>query len=633
MATGLAVVPVVKRARLGRGVFEVGTGLTLNLGPGCGAEDVDALEQLQQDLDQRHGVKGAIDRVARPGQARPPYVLLCEASPRRLGAEGYTIDITPDGATVRGATAAGRFYAVQTLRQVLRASGLRWPTAHIEDWPDFELRGVCHDVCRGKVPTLQTLCDLVDALSFMKVNALTLYVEHTFFFKSHPLIGRGCDPLRPEDILRLQAHCRRRHVELIPCLQSFGHMAHVLKLRPYRHLAESKQGWTLCPTDRGTYRLLADLYGDFLPLFDSGRFNVCADETYDLGKGRTRGLAEKAGVGRVYLDHILQLRKLAARHGKQLMFWGDIVLQHPELIREIPRDVVLLNWFYEGGDRRHVEQTCRAFARCGLPMIVCPGTSGWNTLFARTDLAMANIREFARAGKRHGAIGLLNTDWGDGGHRNLLAGSWHGFAYGAEQSWAPGAAHDGDFDRRVSIQLFDDPTGRVGAALRRLGQTYTECAIPAGNSSALVRVLFDDLMDGKDIVQARAAAMKRVIRSADRVERVWHEYRPRTNRQRLDRDELLLASAQVRHAAERALASIRVRRALASPGAPRSERDALRAELSRLARRQRSHARTFARVWGRRNRRSNLADNLRLYRQATACYGRAARALRAGTAR
>ena len=631
MATALPMVPALKQVRLRRGTFDLCKGLTLSLGPGCDPDETDALDQLQQDLAERSHLHARLDRVARPGALQAPYVLVCAGKNRRLGTEGYEIDIAADGATVRAPGAAGRFYGVQTLRQLLRACGPQWPACHIEDWPDFELRGLCHDACRGKVPTLETLCDLVDTLSFMKINALSLYIEHTFFFKSHPRIGRGCDPLTPEDILRLQAHCRRRHVELIPCLQSFGHMAHILKLKPYRHLAESPQGWTLCPADRGTYRLLAELYEDFLPVFCSGRFNVCADETYDLGKGRTQARAAQVGVGRVYLEHILKLRDLAGRHGKQLMFWGDIVLQHPELIPEIPRDVVLLNWFYEGGHRRHIERTCRAFARCGLPMVVCPGTSSWNTLFARTDLAMANIRQFARAGKKHGALGLLNTDWGDGGHRNLLGFSWHGFAYGAEQAWAVSNSRDAGFDQRVSLQLFDDPTGRVGQALRRLGRTYTECGIPAGNSSALFRVLFDDLMDGQTITQAEAGPMKRVIRSADWAANIWRLYRPRSACQRMDRDELLLACAQIRHAAERALASIRVRRSMESSCIGQDEHEAVAAELQRLARQQRVHARTFARVWRRRNRQSNLSDNLRLYDRAAACYAKAAKALRART--
>ena len=80
--------------------------------------------------------------------------------------------------------------------------------------------------------------------------------------------------------------------------------------------------------------------------------------------------------------------------------------------------------------------------------------------------AERNLAKFAETGRRCGARGLLNTDWGDHGHFNLLACSWHGLALGAALAWD--ASHDvGDeFDRRFSRWLFgtEDTTGV--AALR-----------------------------------------------------------------------------------------------------------------------------------------------------------------------
>ena len=72
------------------------------------------------------------------------------------------------------------------------------------------------------------------------------------------------------------------------------------------------------------------------------------------------------------------------------MFWGDIIMQHPELIAEIPRDVTALEWGYEA-DRAYETDT-RAFRKAGVPYYVCPGTGSWISLIGRTDNAMANIR-------------------------------------------------------------------------------------------------------------------------------------------------------------------------------------------------------------------------------------------------
>ena len=53
--------------------------------------------------------------------------------------------------------------------------------------------------------------------------------------------------------------------------------------------------------------------------------------------------------------------------------------------------------------------------------------------------ALTNISGYADAGRRHGAQGLLVTDWGDFGHYNLQGNSWFGYAWAAQQAWS-GAA-------------------------------------------------------------------------------------------------------------------------------------------------------------------------------------------------
>ena len=75
-------------------------------------------------------------------------------------------------------------------------------------------------------------------------------------------------------------------------------------------------------------------------------------------------------------------REVVAR-GKKMMFWGDIILHHPELIRELPRDIIALNWGYETDHPFATEAA--TFAKSKIPFYVCPGTSTWMTLIGRHD--------------------------------------------------------------------------------------------------------------------------------------------------------------------------------------------------------------------------------------------------------
>jgi hexosaminidase len=407
--------------------------------------------------------------------------------------EGYTLTVADDCIAVWGASPAGLSRGVQTLRQILSQVEGAVSCLRISDAPAFRLRGVMLDVSRGKVPTLATLFHLVDMISSWKLNMLQLYVEDTFAFRSHPAIGREWGALTPEEVVALDTYCRDRYVDLVPCLQSFGHMRRILELPEYAHLAESGARWSVAPVLEESYALLDDMYADHLACFGSAYINVCSDETYDLGMGQSRERAESVGRGRLFLEHATRLHQLAASHGRTMMIWDDMFLHYPELLAQVPKDAVLLNWWYEALD--HYPQV-DVVHDAGLRQIVCPGTSSWGTLFPRLDNARVNIRAMAADGKRCGALGVLNTDWGDNGHPNLLGNSWYGYAYGAAESWAPGRVDDATFETGFA-RLFFGPEEAVPAlaAMHALNQA---CQLPGlgqtGGSRALSMCFGDPLV-------------------------------------------------------------------------------------------------------------------------------------------
>ena len=74
----------------------------------------------------------------------------------------------------------------------------------------------------------------------------------------------------------------------------------------------------------------------YIPLFSSNKFNICCDETFDLGEGKNKKLAAEVGKGRLYIDFLKKIVEHVKGYGKQVMFWGDIILEHPELMARTP---------------------------------------------------------------------------------------------------------------------------------------------------------------------------------------------------------------------------------------------------------------------------------------------------------
>jgi hypothetical protein len=411
--------------------------------------------------------------------------------------QGYELTITPDQVAIEAYDAAGAFYAINTLIQIAEQSGAELPCLRIADWPDFPVRGVMLDVSRDKVPTLETLFELVDLLASWKINQLQLYTEHTFTYLRHPEVWAVASPITGEDVLRLDAYCRDRFIELVPNQNTFGHMNRWLKLERYNHLAEAPEGcdtrwgfmepFTLCPGDPGSIALVRDMLDELLPHFSSRMVNVGCDETVDLGQVRSKQAVAERGIGRVYLDFLLQIYNEVTARGHTMQFWGDIIMEHPELVPELPRDVIALEWGYEAN--HPFDEHGAKFAASGIPFYVCPGTSAWNTIAGRTDNALGNLRSAAENGRRHGAIGYLNTDWGDRGHWQALPISYLGFAAGAAYSWSIDANRNLDIHSALDRFAFRDAAGAIGRVTYDLGNIYRAVGLEPHNSSALFWVM------------------------------------------------------------------------------------------------------------------------------------------------
>jgi len=389
--------------------------------------------------------------------------------------EGYRLRIGKDDIEIVSATDAGAYYGIQTLRDLIRLHGRDLPCCRIDDSPTLARRGIYHDCARGKVPTVETIKQLIEWLAHWKINELQLYIENAFTFKKHPDIGKGFSPYKPADILAMQAHAKRHHVRFVPSLTSFGHFAKILMLPKYQHLGElaggrgMPGGTTLCPGDPGSVRLLSDMYDEFLPLFEAEDFNACGDEPWELGKGRSKRRCERVGTGRVSVDFILKPRALAHRHGKRLNIWADIVMKRPEALPYLPKDICLLNWQY-GRATDRIDRT-HELRDLGLAFLCCPGTGNWGSHGSRLHHALGNVSRFAAAAQANGSEGLLHTDWGNLGHRNYLATSLCSLAHGAAHAWLHEKVDDAKHIRRFTNLVFGDPEGELAKALSRLGES------------------------------------------------------------------------------------------------------------------------------------------------------------------
>jgi len=442
----------------------------------------------QRMLDQRRDRKGAY-------AAHEPIVVTIATDPNQVPhLQGYRLSILPDAIHIIGGGAAGCFYGLQTLRQIMQRvyhrppfkggpqGGLVLPACVIDDEPDFTTRGLLYDVTRGKVPTLQTLMTLADRLSTLKINQLQLYIEHAFTFAFDPDICDAEHGMTGDEIRTLAEYCQQRFIDLVPAVATLGHMGRILSMPRYRHLAaieptkswgqmswhERARGLTIDVYNDESMHLVEQMWRDVLDAFSGPQVNICGDEPHDLWAKSPEcgGNEAPSGAGglndtrqmQAYLRRVRDTRRVCVDRGRQVAMFSDVLTKHPGMISQLPSDVTLLHWGYD--DTADYDVTAR-FVDAGFDTIVCPGTSGWKRILPAMGLAERNISSFARAGKRYGAIGLLNTDWGDHGHFNLLSCSLHGIALGAACGWRADHPTGSTFDRRFTRTVLDPVNHRL----------------------------------------------------------------------------------------------------------------------------------------------------------------------------
>jgi hypothetical protein len=301
-----------------------------------------------------------------------------------------------------------------------------------------------------------------------------------------------------------------------------------------------------------------------------------------------------------------------------------MVHSNPELIPEIDRDIVLLDWWYEAEANY---DRVKIFQKCGIEFLVCPGTSSWNCLFPRMENSILNISRWTDAARRHGALGVICTDWGDFGHYNLQGNCWLAFAWAAQLTWS-GERDAKQFDRAFGRVFFGETRGAAAGCYRALGAVH-DAGFKVGNGSALQFLFFDDLDRAFFLQQARPAVLRRTLKRLERCRARLDDAADAFEEDPLTYQELVYAADASLFAVRKSLSAfewLAWRRKPESLDAGRRRRLARSLEL--LAGEQTAFGRRLTQLWLARSQPSNLDVTKGRINRAQRSLRRAAQALR-----
>lgn len=331
-----AIFPTPERVVQGRGQFTIGSSVSVKGNTGYA-------QKLAGDL------AGKLKKLGNPNQQSSGEIILELNNDSGLPNEGYRLQITPEGITLKASSESGLFYAGETLIQLAR-QGSTLKSCTINDQPRFEWRGYMLDESRhffGKEKVKQYL----DIMASLKMNIFHWHLTDEpgwrIEIKRYPklttigAIGNWHDPKAPatfytqEDIKEIVAYAAERHITIIPEFDMPGHATAVC--RAYPEVSGGGEGrwehFTFHPCKEETYEFISNIFDELFELFPSPYIHIGGDEVHYGNQSWftdpkiQQFIKDKKLVNEVGLEHyfIRRIADMVAAKGKTIIGWDEIV--------------------------------------------------------------------------------------------------------------------------------------------------------------------------------------------------------------------------------------------------------------------------------------------------------------------
>ncbi len=414
------------------------------------------LLRLAADVNRETGVSAKIQAGPTGGRTLRVSIEASELAGARRP-EGYQLLVSPQAVQIIGQDAAGAFYGLQTLRQLLHhREDRRWvfTAAVISDWPSLPFRGVHIFVGKDALPFHKRLIEQV--MARYKLNRLVLECEYTRW-SSHPEIavsyGMSTDDLRA-DVAFARAHL----MEPIPLVNTLGHSEWIFANGQHRDLVEdvnSPHAYDASNPD--AYKFVFDVYTEAIDIFHPRLFHIGHDEVKvpsqdrAFGKYPARPGNIAKGATALFVEDTNRIADWLRARSVRTILWSDMLLHESEGLpfpdvpimtaanapslaeamhrREaMPRDAVIADWRYTPGDEQR--NGLDLFRPRGQETLACP----W--------FQPENIRGWAAQAIAHNSLGLLSTTWAGYDSNESLLEWWPeyrqftAYVLAAEYAWS-----------------------------------------------------------------------------------------------------------------------------------------------------------------------------------------------------
>lgn len=298
------------------------------------------------------------------------------------------------------------------LTAVLAAAASSWSAAAAE----FEIRAAYVD-CRAEVRTMPALKEFAENAAHDGMNAIVMEWEAAFPFEDNATICNSFAYTR-EEVVDFIGFCNGLGLDVIPLQNCFGHSEYILLHDRYSGIREDRKDPSqVCPRKIDeAVEVFRSIFSEVAGLHNSRYFHIGADETYLLGQcPRCREFAGKHGKSRLFVEYVNAMCGIVRELGKTPVIWADIILEHPEAVNDLPKDVIFVDWNY-GWDIRH-RDTIRELREKGVQFWGATALrSGPDNIYlTQWKKHFNNLVDFVAFSAENGYSSMIQTSWSTSG--------------------------------------------------------------------------------------------------------------------------------------------------------------------------------------------------------------------------
>ncbi|WP_028543827.1 beta-N-acetylhexosaminidase [Paenibacillus taiwanensis] len=342
-----------------------------------------------------------------------------------------------------------------------------------EEEPQFTYNGTMFDASRNAVPNLHMIKQTLRSMALMGLNGLMLYTEDTYEIKERPYFGYMRGRYTAAELREIDEYAAQFGIEVIPCIQTLGHLAQALKWDSMLELRDTED--VLLAHYEDTYVFIEQMFKAVSDSVRSKRIHIGMDEAFGLGLGRyliKNGFRERFDIMNEHLAKVLELTK---KYGLEPMMWSDMYFHllmkdgghyydgevdfTAEVVSQIPKGVRFVYWDYYHNDQAFYEDFIDKHRQLGSEPVFAGGIWTWGSISPNYGKTWENTNPALLACKAKGVKEVFATAWGDNGQETNLMTTLLGLQLFAEHGYTSGDVDDNRLKERFRTctgQSFDD---------------------------------------------------------------------------------------------------------------------------------------------------------------------------------